>query len=202
MEELQRLTHELSKIDPAVSDLSDEVEGSVAQMQELERSVFDYLGELDLDPEEVRNVEERFNLLETLKRKYGPTIEDAIDHAEDARQRLEGSDNREAYLAGLKDGVENSLKKLRTAARKLSAKRKKSAPALAQEIRNHLVDLGFKQGEFEVELNAREEPGRCRARECGVFIWSQPGRATQAPPASSIQWRNFPCHACREKCAR
>ena len=49
LEELQRLTHELSKIDPAVSDLSDEVEGSVAQMQELERCVSDYLGELDLN---------------------------------------------------------------------------------------------------------------------------------------------------------
>ncbi|MEJ6648463.1 MAG: DNA repair protein RecN [Akkermansiaceae bacterium] len=175
LEELQRLTHELSKIDPAVSDLSDEVEGSVAQMQELERCVSDYLGELDLDPEEVRNVEERFNLLETLKRKYGPTIEDAIEHAEDARQRLEGSDNREAYLAGLKDGVENSLKKLRTAARKLSTKRKKSAPALAQEIRNHLVDLGFKQGEFEVELNAREEPGSVGLENVEYLFGPNPG---------------------------
>lgn len=175
LEELQRTMVELSKIDPAISDFSEEVEGVAAQMQELDRSVTDYLSELDLDPAEVHEVEERFNLLETLKRKYGPTIADAIEHAEEARQRLEGSDNREEWLSGLKEIVEASAKKLRALGRKISAKRKMSAPALAKKIRSHLVDLGFKQGEFEVELAAREEPSAQGLENVEYLFGPNPG---------------------------
>ncbi|MBR01130.1 MAG: DNA repair protein RecN [Verrucomicrobiales bacterium] len=159
LEELQRTVVELSSIDPAIKELSDEVEGANIQMQELERGLVDYLGELELDPEEVREVEGRFNLVENLKRKYGPDLEDVIEHAEEARQRLAGSDNREEYLKGLKELVDGAMKTLRSRARKMSTKRKKHATALADEVRSHLVDLGFKQAEFEVQLEAREEPG-------------------------------------------
>ncbi len=159
LEELQRTVVELSSIDPAIKDLSDEVEGANIQMQELERGLADYLGELELDPEEVREVEGRFNLVENLKRKYGPGLEDVIEHAEEARQRLAGSDNREEYLKALKECVDGAMKTLRSRARKMSTKRKKHATALADEVRSHLVDLGFKQAEFEVQLEAREEPG-------------------------------------------
>ena len=159
LEELQRTVVELSSIDPAIKELSDEVEGANIQMQELERGLVDYLGELELDPEEVREVEDRFNLVENLKRKYGPALEDVIEHAEEARQRLAGSDNREEYLKGLKELVDGAMKTLRSRARKMSTKRKKHATALADEVRSHLVDLGFKQAEFEVQLEAREEPG-------------------------------------------
>lgn len=175
LEELQRLTSELSKIDPGVSELSEEIGEVAAQMQELERSVSDYLGELELDPAEVQQVEERFNLLETLKRKYGPTIEDAIEHAEDARQRLEGSENREEWLSGLKESVDAASKKLRAQGKKISTKRKKSAPQLAKEIRSHLVDLGFKQGEFEVELVARDEPGAHGLENAEYLFGPNPG---------------------------
>ena len=159
LEELQRTVVELSSIDPAIKELSDEVEGANIQMQELERGLVDYLGELELDPEEVREVEARFNLVENLKRKYGPGLEDVIEHAEEARQRLAGSDNREEYLKGLKELVDGAMKTLRARARKMSTKRKKHATALADEVRSHLVDLGFKQAEFEVQLEVREEPG-------------------------------------------
>ena len=159
LEELQRTVVELSSIDPAIKELSDEVEGANIQMQELERGLVDYLGELELDPEEVREVEARFNLVENLKRKYGPGLEDVIEHAEEARQRLAGSDNREEYLKGLKELVDGAMKTLRARARKMSTKRKKHATALADKVRSHLVDLGFKQAEFEVQLEVREEPG-------------------------------------------
>jgi len=175
LEELQRTVVELSSIDPAIKDLSDEVEGANIQMQELERGLVDYLGELELDPEEVREVEARFNLVENLKRKYGPGLEDVIEHAEEARQRLAGSDNREEYLKGLKELVDGAMKTLRARARKMSTKRKKHATALADEVRSHLVDLGFKQAEFEVQLEVREEPGPYGLENVEYLFGPNPG---------------------------
>jgi DNA repair protein RecN (Recombination protein N) len=168
LEDLQRATTELRKIDPVVTDLAEEVEGSVVQMQELERSVADYLGELEIDPSEAQEVEERFNLVESLKRKYGPTLQDALDH-------VEGSDNREEYLSRLKQDVDKALIKIRTAARKISSKRKKHAPALAQEVRSHLVDLGFRQAEFEVQLTPRSEPGANGLEDVEYLFGPNPG---------------------------
>jgi len=175
LEDLQRATSELRRIDPAVGDLAEEVEGVAVQMQELERSMADYLGELELDPAEAQEVEHRFNLVETLKRKYGPTLQDAIDHAEEARQRLEGSDNREEYLGKLKERVDEGFQKLRTAGRKVGTRRKREAAGLAAEVRGHLVDLGFKQGEFEVRLAAREEPGPSGLEEVEYLFGPNPG---------------------------
>lgn len=175
LEELQRSSSELAKIDPAISDLSEEVESAVMQMQELERTFADYLGELEIDPVEIQEVEERFNLVESLKRKYGPTLEDALEHAENARVKLTGSENREEYLAGLKESVDAAAKVLRAAGRKISAKRKKRAPALAEEVRGHLVDLGFKQAEFEVQLVAREEPGMHGLEDVEYLFGPNPG---------------------------
>ena len=175
LEELQRTVVELSSIDPAIKELSDEVEGANIQMQELERGLADYLGELELDPEEVREVEDRFNLMENLKRKYGPGLEDVIEHAEEARQRLAGSDNREEYLKGLKDLMDSAMKTLRSTARKMSARRKKHATALADEVRSHLVDLGFKQAEFEVQLEAREDPGPHGLENVDYLFGPNPG---------------------------
>ena len=175
LEELQRTVVELSSIDPAIKDLSDEVEGANIQMQELERGLADYLGELELDPEEVREVEGRFNLVENLKRKYGPGLEDVIEHAEEARQRLAGSDNREEYLKGLKECVDGAMKTLQSRARKMSTKRKKHATALADEVRSHLVDLGFKQAEFEVQLEVREEPGPYGLENVEYLFGPNPG---------------------------
>lgn len=175
LEELQRATAELRKIDPVTGDLADEVESVAVQMQELERSVVDYLNDLEIDPSEVQEVEERFNLVESLKRKYGPSLEDALEHAEEARLRLEGSDNREDYLGRLKAKVDDCFKKLRTAARKMTSQRKKHAPLLAAEVRGHLVDLGFRQGEFEVELSLRDEPGAQGMEDVEYLFGPNPG---------------------------
>lgn len=175
VEDLQRTTGELGRIDPAVAEMAEEVATVAVQLQELERTMMDYLGELEIDPGEVREVEERFNLVESLKRKYGPTLQDALDHAEEARQRLAGSENREAYLAGLKEAVDAAYQKLRGAARKVGVKRKREAPALAAEVRKHLVDLGFKQGEFEVKLEAREEPGAWGFEDVEYLFGPNPG---------------------------
>lgn len=173
--ELQRATSELRKIDPLVGDLAEEVESVAVQMQELERSVVDYLDEVELDPAEAEEVEERFNLVESLKRKYGPTLQDALDHAEEARQRLAGSDHREEYLGKLKKAVDEASKKVRTAGRTLSRKRKGAAPALAEVVRKHLVDLGFKQGDFEVKLRSREEPGAAGLEDVEYLFGPNPG---------------------------
>lgn len=175
MEDLQRHLTDLARIDNGAEEYDNEVQSVAVQLQELERSMAGYVGEVQIDPGEAREVEDRFNLVESLKRKYGPTLQDALDHAEDARQRLAGSENREEYLGGLRAAVEEAMKKVLAGARKLSTKRKKAAPKLAKEVQGHLVDLGFKLAEFEVQLDQREEPGPHGLEEAEYLFGPNPG---------------------------
>lgn len=157
--EVQRLTRDLEKLDPSVRDLVANLESSVMELQELERGLAGYSEELDIDSAEAASLEERVNLLESLKRKYGPALADVLDRRDSAAARLDSIENRGEKLEALTAEAAARRQALDAAGRTLSAARKKAAPKLAKEIAGQLKDLGFKQSSFEVPLVSATEPG-------------------------------------------
>jgi DNA repair protein RecN (Recombination protein N) len=155
---LQRASRDLEKLDPALRQTLDGLDKTVLEMQEIESSLMDYLEDLSTDPAELAHLEERINTLETLKRKYGPTLEDVISHREHVVQRLGSVENREEKICELQDEINSARKQVDTLGHKLSDARRKSAPRLAKDIARHLKELGFKQAAFDVRLIAHENP--------------------------------------------
>ena len=98
-------------------------------------------------------------MIESLKRKYGPSLIEVVEHGEKAARRLDTIENRGERL----DALAAELKKARTAVdqagRSLGTLRRKAAPRLAREISGQLHDLGFKSSTFEVQLERQAEPG-------------------------------------------
>lgn len=158
--DVQRLAAELERLDPGTRDLLEGLQGAILELGELESGLVSYVEDLEIDPAEERELEERIHLFETLKRKYGPGLEDVVAHGEAARERLDRIENRGEILETLEGEVRGLLGRVREAGIKLSEKRRKCAPRLAKEIAGHLKDLGFKQASFEVKLVARDEAGR------------------------------------------
>ncbi|PYL06704.1 MAG: DNA repair protein RecN, partial [Verrucomicrobia bacterium] len=140
--ETQRLLRELEKIDNSVTQLSSAHAASVVELSEIARSLSDYAEKLDLDPAQLAALEQRVSLFETLKRKYGGSIAEVIAFGERAAERMRKIEGRDAELERL------ALRKLRM----------KTAPKLSATIRDNLVDLGFRQSEFEAKLSALDEP--------------------------------------------
>ncbi len=156
--ETQRLLRELEKIDNSISDSIAAHESAVVDLGEIARSLGNYAEKLDLDPTQLAALEQRVSLFETLKRKYGPTIPDVVAFGERAEERMRKIEGRDAELERLAAEIEKvraNLNKSGDALRKLRAK---AAPKLSQMIRKNLVDLGFKQSEFEATLEALPEP--------------------------------------------
>ena len=83
--EVQRLVRDLEKLDPSIRERTQGLEGAVMELQELERSLADYAEDLDIDPAEAARLEDRVNLFETLKRKYGGDLVAVL--ATDDRER-------------------------------------------------------------------------------------------------------------------
>ncbi len=158
LSEVQRLARELEQLDPAISDTFAGLDSAVMEIQELERSMVDYVAESEVDPTEVNSLENRINTFETLKRKYGPSIEDVVAHGKRAHERLTGLDDRDEQIDALKAEVTAALVLVEKAGLKLSSKRKKLAPKLGKVVAGHLKDLGFKQAAFELMIQSHSQP--------------------------------------------
>jgi DNA repair protein RecN (Recombination protein N) len=173
--ELQRLVRDLEKYDPSVADKISSLETASIELQDLEAALTDYVEELEIDPSEAASIEERVNLIESLKRKYGPTIEDVLARQETISNRLDNIDNRSEKIEALTLALTEARKELEAIAKKLSATRKKTAPKLAQEIASQLKELGFKQSSFEIELTTLKDPSLHGLESCNFLFGPNPG---------------------------
>lgn len=157
--EVQRLVRDLEKLDPSIRERTASLETACLELQDLENNLAEYVDELDIDPAEAATLEERVNLLESLKRKYGPSLSDVLTRRDTAAARLDTIENRGEKLETLERELAACRANLDAGGKSLSASRKKAAPKLAKEIASQLKDLGFKQSSFEAPLKTLTDPG-------------------------------------------
>jgi DNA repair protein RecN (Recombination protein N) len=157
--DIGRLLRELERIDPATAALTQAHASAVVELEELAAALVAYAEKLDLDPAQLAEMETRVNLLQTLKRKYGPGIEQVIAFGEQAAARLQKIEGRGAELARLQRELDAVQAELLRLGGELSALRAKAAPELSAAVRGQLRDLGFKKSEFEIHLLALGTPG-------------------------------------------
>ena len=155
--ETQRLLRDLEKIDPDKSTLADAHAACVVELSEISRALAQYAEKLDLDPAQLAALEDRVTLFETLKRKYGGSIEEVIAFGERATERMRKIEGRDAELERLNQEIESARCEVERIGHALHKARSKAAPKLAESIRENLRDLGFRQSEFEVKLTALDE---------------------------------------------
>jgi DNA repair protein RecN (Recombination protein N) len=155
--ETQRLLRDLERIDPEKSTLADAHAACVVELSEISRSMAQYAEQLDLDPGQLATLEDRVTLFETLKRKYGGSVEEVIAFGERAAERMRKIEGRDAELERLSQEIQSARGDVERIGHNLHKTRSKAAPKLAENIRANLCDLGFRQSEFDVKLTALEE---------------------------------------------
>lgn len=158
LRELIRSAHDLAKLDPSAETWAASLSTVEIEINEFESALRDYARNFNDDPEELAALENRINLLENLKRKYGPQFEDIMARYEESMARLDRIENRSERLAELEAIVQSLEKQVGDAGEKLSRSRKKAAPQLANEISVHLRDLGFIKSTFEIKTFPLGEP--------------------------------------------
>jgi DNA repair protein RecN (Recombination protein N) len=177
--EVQRLVRDLEKLDPGIRERTQGLENAVMELQELERSLADYAEDLDIDPAEAARLEERVNLFETLKRKYGGDLAAVLAQRDRAAARLDAVENRGERLEQLTAETARLREETDKAGHALAAKRKKAAPKLAKEIASQLKDLGFKQSSFDVQVLPNKEPSASGLEGIEFLFGPNPGEPMQ-----------------------
>lgn len=160
-EKLENIAEELSEIDNLLNDFH--------------REVADYRESVTFDEEEFVRIEERLNLLNRLKAKYGGTIEKILLYKKEKDRRLSELRDYEAYRACLRKEYEALGRKLREVCAEASALRKKVAKTLSEEIAGVLRDLNFLDVQFSIDF--REiTPGPEGFDEICFLISMNPGQ--------------------------
>ena len=147
-----RTLQELQRVDAGASPILELHGQAVGSLRELQAELSRYVDKVDLNPERLQELEERLNLIHSLKRKYAPTLAEVIAFGADAHQKLQSLEQRDAELARLNAALAKLDAELARAGKALSAQRKKIIPQLGRAVSRQLEDLGFKQGKFDVEL--------------------------------------------------
>lgn len=148
-------------IDGSVTSLAKRIEDAFFELEDVAESLRQYQGGISFTPERLDAVEERLAALHRLEKKYGSTVQEVLDYAEEARERINRMENWEEDRAELESSIKQLEKELLAQAHDLSAKRKKAAHVLQEKIRETLQVLGMPKAEFRVEVSERiGESGR------------------------------------------
>jgi len=182
--EVGKVLRDLERIDPAASRFTDSLTRGVAELDDLASNLQRYADDLDLEPGELAQLEERVSLFETLKRKYGPTLATVLDFHAAAAERLTKIEGRGEELARLEKAITSAQKTLADVGAKLGARRKVAAPKLAASVTGHLRDLGFARSEFSIQLTPLATPGPHGLESAEFFFAPNPGEP--AKPLKAI----------------
>ncbi len=133
-----------------------ELEGQLSEIDNLladyNRDVAEYMADCEFDGQEFGAVEERLNILNHLKGKYGNTIENVIRYGEERQKYLEKLADYDAYLQKMENELKEAEEKLSAACEKLSGIRRRNAKVLERQLKDALVHLNFLTVEFEIEV--------------------------------------------------
>jgi len=176
LREVHRHVRELERIDDTTSALVASFESAQVELEELDRGLHRYVNTLEINPAEVSRLEARIDLIESLKRKYGGSVESVLAFGELAERKLNAIEGRGDELHRLKQTAEERLQELRERGHILSATRLQSAPELAAEVAGHLEDLGFRQSKFEIALKYLETPGPSGMEQVDFQFAPNPGQ--------------------------
>jgi DNA repair protein RecN (Recombination protein N) len=151
-----RVLGELQRVDSGAANLIALHAQAGETLRELQAELSRYADKVDVDPARLAEVEERLNLIHSLKRKYGSSLAEVIAFGDEAKNKLSLLESRDAELARLNAALEKLDAEIAAAGKKLSAARKKVIPPLAKAVGKQLEELGFKQSKFDVAISTAE----------------------------------------------
>lgn len=175
LREVGKMIHDLEKIDPTATRLFEEFESAQIALREIENNVRDYADELEIDPREFSRLEDRMSVLQSLKRKYAPTLAEILSYQAECETKLARIEGRSEEIERLQALITQRRADVDKAGKAISKKRTEAAPRLSKEIATHLTDLGFKRSVFEVQLASVTEPQKHGFEEVDFLFAPNPG---------------------------
>ncbi len=158
----QKQIEELACYEPKFKEALAALETARISIEDVGATVRDYAGGIHASPEHLAEVEDRLALLDRLKRKYGPTLEDVINFGADVAHKLSEIENKDEILRELWAELGRAGEEYLRVARTLAKKRHEAARKLEKLVESEINDLAMKST-FRIEITTVEEEGNWTA---------------------------------------
>ena len=158
----QKHIEELARYDPRFHEALTALDSARISVEDVGASVRDYAGGMQASPEHLSEVEDRLAILDRLKRKYGPALDDVIRFGEEVRGKLAAMENKDETLRQLRAELAQAADVYLHAARAISKKRYEAARKLEKLVEAEINDLAMK-AHFKIEVSGTDEEGNWTA---------------------------------------
>ena len=149
---------ELAGIDPRFAPYVEARDSIKSQLEDLAYFLRHYADDVDASPARLQEVEDRLALLERLKRKHGPALQDVIDKGAALRRERDLLSGTGERAADLEKELELATTRFLDLARELSRRRRKAAADFAKRLEALLAELAMARTRFELRFNTGELP--------------------------------------------
>src|SRR5712691_682187 len=184
--QLARASHTLQPLEreiESIGNLSAELQEIVFRLQDIARTLASLGDSVRHDPVRLEAIEDRLVTLERLKKKYGGTIESALQHLDTSKTEYERLTDFESSLEKLQKIEAKQRAAYQSNAEKLSARRKKAARNFESAIQNELRDLAMERTTVRVTI---EDASDSETGSDRVDILVAPNRGEDPKPMQRI----------------
>ncbi|MGB6384857.1 MAG: DNA repair protein RecN [Terriglobales bacterium] len=140
----QKHLEELVRYEPKFQEALAALDSARISVEDVGATLRDYAGGIQASPERLAEIEERLALLDRLKRKYGPTLEQTIAFGEDTRRKLSEMENKDQVLLELRAKLAVAAEDYLKAAHGISRKRSEAGRKLEKSVEAEINDLAMR----------------------------------------------------------
>ena len=143
-------------INEKYENISSNLKNIYYEMQEIARDISSEEQDIYFDEEEREFVEQRLDLIYSLKRKYGNTISEILNYKQEVEKEINDIENSEEIINNLNKRLQKITQEMEQLAQKISIIRKEKAKVLSEKINNELIDLEMKNAKISVKVEYKE----------------------------------------------
>ncbi len=154
----QKQVEELARYEPKFHEALAALETARISVEDVGATVRDYAGGIHASPEHLAEVEDRLAMLDRLKRKYGPSLDDVIQFGAEVGRKLSEVENKDEILRDLRAELAKAGAQYLREARAFSERRQEAARKLEKLVETEINDLAMKSV-FRIEVATSEQEG-------------------------------------------
>ncbi|MDP6991677.1 MAG: DNA repair protein RecN [Candidatus Marinimicrobia bacterium] len=159
----------LSKYDESILSFIESIKQASVSIQDASADLTQYADSIENDPNRLQEVEERLHAIESLKRKYGGSLEAVQDFINSAGEKLKELSGLNAKINELESEQKLLIHQYQKSADSLHNQRSKMANTISKQIENEMAKLNMPGATFEVVINAKSETDSPIKKE-SVFV--------------------------------
>lgn len=175
-----RAFSEVSEFDETGSQLYSQLLDADSLLNDFNRELSEYAKSFEFSEEQFKETEDRLNLINHLKAKYGNSVSDILSYYEQKKKRIEQLKDYDSFRLELKEKREKALAEVRVISDKLHDVREKNAAAFSEALRVHLAELNFLDTRLELRISDRGQFTADGRDEAEFYLALNPGEPMKA----------------------